>query len=90
MLAFEQFSGFALRRMAYANNMVAFIGDEFQQYASERAVNFFALSRQAKIIPDVPRVPDREPADLQSRQERERARDPFHVRIVAVVSNFGS
>lgn len=37
--------------MTYANNMVAFIGDEFQQHASERAVDFFALSRQAKIIP---------------------------------------
>ena len=51
MLAFEQFSGYALRRMKHAPNYVAFIGDEFQQYASERSVDFFALSRQAKIVP---------------------------------------
>ncbi len=50
MLAFEQFSGFALRRMKHAPNSVAFVGDEFQQYASERSVDFFSLSRQAKIV----------------------------------------
>ena len=50
MLAFEQFSGYALRRMKHTPNSVAFVGDEFQQYASERSVDFFSLSRQAKII----------------------------------------
>ena len=51
MLAFEQFSGFGMRRATYATNMVAFIGDEFSAYASARTMDFFALSRSAKIAP---------------------------------------